>query len=191
MSKKPDTVRLVGLALVAAAIALYVRDCKRTRVEQTALLAVRAAAADPGAIVAFRVTGPDADGNAVYRPVRDPAVASNVVAALAATEPGWKGNRTPSSRIVGHDVMLLDSNRRSSFFNLRHESAQKAVWVELRAGPPPAPAPAGFPAMSTSAGLAEILDRIEAGELLDASAGIRLVPVPPPAETNAVPAEAR
>lgn len=191
MSKKPDTVRLVGLALVAAAVVLYVRDCKRTRVEQTALLAVRAAAADPGAIVAFRVTGPDTDGNAVYRPVRDPAVASNVVAALAATEPGWPGGRTPSPRVAEHDVMLLDAERRSSFFHLHHESARKAVLVELRAGPPPGSAPAGFPVLSTSAGLAEILDRIEAGELLDASAGIRLVPLPPPAETNAAPAEAR
>ena len=56
MKKRPDFVRLLGLALVAAAIALYVRDCDRRQIVETNLRAVRdvrAAAADPGALVAF------------------------------------------------------------------------------------------------------------------------------------------
>ena len=43
MKNRPDFVRLLGLALVAAAIALYVRDCGRRQTVEANLLAVRAA----------------------------------------------------------------------------------------------------------------------------------------------------
>ena len=184
MAKKPDPVRLLGLALVAAAIALYARDCRRTRVEQTALLVVRAAASDPGALVAFRVADPDHPEAAVYRPVRDPAAASNIVAALAATETGWKLDHPVSSRIVEHDVLLLRADRRSAFFRLRRSDGDSRVCVQPAAGPPPVE-PAAGPVLST-AGLDELLRRVENGELLDERAGIRLVP----AEALAAPTNA-
>ena len=171
MKNKPDYVRLFGLALVVAAIALYVRDCGRRQTVETNLLAVRAAASDPGALVAFYAPDPKNPGAKLFRPVRDAAVASNIVAALAATEPGWESPR--SALVADHDVMLLGADRRSAFFRLHHEHGCDRVAVRLLAGPPPAEPLAGVPPMS-AAGLADILTRIENGDLLDETAGIRV-----------------
>lgn len=173
MKTRIDFVRLLGLALVAAAIALYARDCGRRQTEQTALLAVRAAASDPGALVAFLADDPKNPGSRLFRPVLDPAVASNIVAALAATEPGWESPR--SSLVADHDVMLLGADRRSAFFRLHHEHGCDRVAVRLLAGPPPAEPLAGVPPMS-AAGLADILTRIENGEGLSPDAGIGFFP---------------
>ena len=187
VKKSPDYVRLLGLALVAAAIALYVRDCGRRQSEQTALLAVRAAASDPGATVAFLTDDPQNPGAKLFRPVRDAAAASNVVAALADAQPG--GAPAETAETVEHDVMLLGSDRRSAFFRLRRAAGSDRVAVSLLPAPPPAgPAPA--PAMS-AAGLADVLARIEAGELLDENAAIRIVdPQKLVAYTNVWPAAA-
>lgn len=172
MKNKPDYVRLLGLALVAAAIALYVRDCGRRQTEQTALLAVRAGAADPGALVAFYAPDPKNPGAKLFRPVRDPAVASNIVAALAATEPGWEPVPEASAR-TDHYAMLLGRDRRSAFFLLVRDDASDRVGVQRLAGPPPVGLPDGFLPMS-AAGLTNILARVESGELLDDTATIRL-----------------
>lgn len=188
MKNRPDFVRLLGLALVVAAIALYVRDCGRRQTEQTAILAVRAGAADPGALVAFYAPDPKNPGAKLFRPVRDAAVASNIVAALAATEPGWESPL--SSRAADHDVMLLGSDRRSAFYRLHHEHGADRVAVLPLAGPPPSQPLAEVPPMS-AAGLADILTQIENGQLLDDSAGIRLFdPRDALAFTNVWPAAA-
>lgn len=173
MKNKPDYVRLLGLALVAAAIALYVRDCGRRQTEQTALLAVRAGAADPGALVAFYAPDPKNPGAKLFRPVRDPAVASNIVAALAATEPGWKLDHPISSYIAEHDVMLLGADRRSAFFHLRRSDGDSRVCVQLAPGPQALGLRENAPLLSTD-GLSDILKQIEKGELLDDTATIRL-----------------
>ena len=190
MKNKPDYVRLLGLALVAAAIALYARDCGRRQTEQTALLAVRAAASDPGALVAFLADDPKNPGAKIFRPVRDPAVASNVVAALAATEPGWKLENPVSSFVGEHDVMLLGADRRSAFFHLRRNEGDARVGVQLSPGPQALGVREDAPLLST-AGLDGILKRIEHGELLDETAGIRIVdPAQLVAYTNLWPAAA-
>ena len=191
MAKKPDYVRLAGLALVAAAIALYVRDCRRTRVEQTALAAIRAAASDPGALVAFGAPDPANPRARIFRPVRDAAVASNIVAALAAAEPGWRPDPDSSAR-AEHYAMLLGRDRRSSFFLLVRDDSTDRVGVRLLPAPPPVGLPDGFPPMS-AAGLDDILKRVESGELLDEWSGIRVVPVavePAPAGENGAEADA-
>jgi hypothetical protein len=172
MKKRPDFVRLLGLALVAAAIALYARDCGRRQTEQAALLAVRAAAADPGALVAFYAPDPKNPGAKLFRPVRDAAVASNIVAALAATEPGWETDPASSNR-TDHYAMLFDHDRRSAFFLLVRDDSTDRVGVQLLSGPPPVGLSDGFLPMS-AAGLTNILARIESGELLDDTATIRL-----------------
>ena len=174
MKTKIDIRRLVGLALVAAAIALYVRDCSRRQTEQTALLAVRAAASDPGALVAFYAPDPANPGARLFRPVRDAAVASNVVAALAATEPGWKLDHPVSSFIAEHDVLLLGADRRGAFFHLRRSDGDSRVCVQLAPGPQALGFRADAPLLS-AAGLDGILKRVEAGELLDDKAAIRIV----------------
>ena len=173
MKKRPDFVRLLGLALVAAAIALYARDCGRRQTEQAALLAVRAAAADPGALVAFYAPDPKNPGSRLFRPVRDATVASNIIAALAATEPGWKLDHPVSSFIGEHDVMLLGADRRSAFLHLRRSDGDSRVCVQLAPGPQALGVQEGFPLLST-AGLTNVLKRIESGELLDETAGIQL-----------------
>lgn len=188
MKNRPDFVRLLGLALVAAAIALYVRDCGRRQTVEANLLAVRAAAADPGALVAFYAPDPKNPGAKLFRPVRDAAVASNIVAALAATEPGWKLDHPVSSFIAEHDVMLLARDRRSAFFHLRRSDGDSRVCVQLTPGPIGLRADA--PLLST-AGLTNILARIENGELLDESAELRLFdPRDAVAFTNVWPAAA-
>ena len=173
MKKRPDFVRLLGLALVAAAIALYVRDCGRRQIVETNLLAVRAAAADPGALVAFYAPDPKNPGAKLFRPVRDAAVASNIVAALAATEPGWKLDHPVSSYIAEHDVMLLGADRRSAFFHLRRSDGDSRVCVQLAPGPQALGLREDAPLLSTD-GLSDILKQIEKGELLDDTATIRL-----------------
>lgn len=175
MKNRPDFVRLLGLALVAAAIALYVRDCGRRQIVETNLLAVRAVragAADPGALVAFYAPDPKNPGAKLFRPVRDAAIASNIVAALAATESGWEPVPEASAR-TDHYAMLLGRDRRSAFFLLVRDDASDRVGVQRLAGPPPVGLPDGFLPMS-AAGLTNILARIENGELLDDTATIRL-----------------
>ncbi len=175
MKNRPDFVRLLGLALVVAAIALYVRDCGRRQIVETNLRAVRdvrAAAADPGALVAFYAPDPKNPGAKLFRPVRDAAVASNIVAALAATEPGWEPDPASSNRF-DHYAMLLGHDRLSAFFLLVRDDSTDRVGVQRLAGPPPAGLTAGFLPMS-AAGLTNILARIENGELLDDTATIRL-----------------
>lgn len=176
MKHQPDYVRLAGLALIAAAIALYARDCSRRQAVETNLLAVRAAASDPGALVAFYAPDPNNPGAKLFRPVRDPSVASNVVAALAATEAGWKLDHPVSSFIAEHDVMLLGRDRRSAFFHLRRSDGDSRVCVQLAPGPQALGLRADAPLLST-AGLTNVLARIENGELLDENAGIRLLPL--------------
>lgn len=176
MKNRPDFVRLLGLALVVAAIALYVRDCGRRQIVETnlrAVGAVRAAAADPGALVAFYAPDPKNPGAKLFRPVRDAAVASNIVAALAATEPGWETDSASSNR-TDHYAMLFDHDRRSAFFLLVRDDSADRVGVQLLSGPPPVGLSDGFLPMS-AAGLTNILARIEGGELLDDTATIRLV----------------
>ena len=173
MKNKPDYVRLLGLALVAAAIALYVRDCGRRQTVETNLLAVRAAASDPGALVAFYAPDPKNPGAKLFRPVRDAAVASNIVAALAATEPGWKLDHPVSSYIAEHDVMLLGADRRSAFCHLRRSDGDSRVCVQLAPGPQALGLREDAPLLSTD-GLSDILRQIEKGELLDDTATIRL-----------------
>lgn len=176
MKKRPDFVRLLGLALVVAAIALYVRDCGRRQIVETnlrAVGAVRAGAADPGALVAFYAPDPKNPGAKLFRPVRDAAVASNIVAALAATEPGWETDPASSNR-TDHYAMLFDHDRRSAFFLLVRDDSTDRVGVQLLSGPPPVGLSDGFLPMS-AAGLTNILARIESGELLDDTATIRLV----------------
>ena len=192
MKNRPDFVRLLGLALVAAAIALYVRDCGRRQIVETnlrAVRAVRAAAADPGALVAFYAPDPKNPGAKLFRPVRDAAVASNIVAALAATEPGWEPDPASSHRF-DHYAMLLGHDRRSAFFLLVRDDSSDRVGVQRLAGPPPIGLPDGFLPMS-AAGLTNILARIENGELLDESAEFRLFdPRDAVAFTNVWPAAA-
>lgn len=176
MKNRPDFVRLLGLALVVAAITLYVRDCGRRQIVETnlrAVGAVRAGAADPGALVAFYAPDPKNPGAKLFRPVRDAAVASNIVAALAATEPGWEPDPASSNR-TDHYAMLFDHDRRSAFFLLVRDDSTDRVGVQLLSGPPPVGLSDGFLPMS-AAGLTNILARIESGELLDDTATIRLV----------------
>ena len=173
MKTKIDIRRIAGLALVAAAIALYARDCSRRQTEQTALLAVRAAASDPGALVAFYAPDPASPGARLFRPVRDAAVASNIVAALAATEPGWKLDHPVSSFIAEHDVMLLGADRRGAFFHLRRSDGDSRVCVQLAPGPQALGLREDAPLLS-AAGLDGILKRVEAGELLDERTGFRV-----------------
>ncbi|MBQ9726148.1 MAG: hypothetical protein IJV65_01415 [Kiritimatiellae bacterium] len=181
MKTKIDFRRIAGLALVAAAVALYARDCGRRQREEAALLAVRAMAADPGALVAFRRPSPGAPAAggasaADFIPLRDAAAASNVVAALAAAERG-RGGGAPhaASPIAEHDVLLLSTNRPPAFFHLRRSEGDPRVGVEPRNPADPfASQPADFPVLS-AAGLADILKRVESGELLDTNRAVRFV----------------
>ncbi|MBR1836368.1 MAG: hypothetical protein IJ783_03695 [Kiritimatiellae bacterium] len=159
-----STSTILGLLLIVAALALYVRETKANRTRETGLAVVKAVSAAPVMGMGLRAAPSAPSSNdPIYEPC-SPEVGSNVLARLGQALPARRGAR-PDSK--AYDVFLFLADRSRVYLKARRVPGSDDVYVSMlksRDGAfPAAGAPEFAPALVH--GLAGLLDEIDSGSL--------------------------